>query len=88
MTIFDPFAGYGTVGVVSRIYGHDYELWDLNPLLELFHEISSLEPKKIDLKEIINRMAISKVQFVPKWSNLNYWFLKDFLPLLHQTWGF
>ncbi len=26
MTVFDPFAGYGTVGVVSKIYGHDYEL--------------------------------------------------------------
>ena len=26
MKVFDPFAGYGTVGVVSRTYGHDYEL--------------------------------------------------------------
>ena len=33
MKIFDPFAGYGTVGVVSRVYGHDYILWDLNPIL-------------------------------------------------------
>ena len=33
MTVFDPFAGYGTVGVVSKIYGLDYELWDLNPFL-------------------------------------------------------
>ncbi|MBS7251898.1 MAG: hypothetical protein KIH08_15105, partial [Candidatus Freyarchaeota archaeon] len=29
MKVFDPFAGYGTVGVVSRVYGYDYELWDL-----------------------------------------------------------
>ena len=30
MRIFDPFAVYGNVGVVSRIYGYDYILWDLN----------------------------------------------------------
>ena len=35
MKVFDPFAGYGTVGVVSRIYGHDYEMWDLNPMLKV-----------------------------------------------------
>ncbi|MGQ9542020.1 MAG: DNA methyltransferase [Armatimonadota bacterium] len=35
MTLFDPFAGYGTVGVVSRVYGYDYELWDLNPLMKI-----------------------------------------------------
>ena len=27
MKIFDPFAGYGTTGIVSRIYGYEYELW-------------------------------------------------------------
>jgi len=26
MTVFDPFAGYGTVGIVSKTYGLDYEL--------------------------------------------------------------
>ena len=23
MSVFDPFAGYGTTGVVSNVYGHD-----------------------------------------------------------------
>lgn len=31
MSVFDPFAGYGTVGVVAKVYDHDYEMWDLNP---------------------------------------------------------
>ena len=26
MTVFDPFAGYGTVGIVARLYGCNYEL--------------------------------------------------------------
>jgi len=38
MSLFDPFAGYGTVGVVARVYGQDYELWDLNPLMQVIHD--------------------------------------------------
>lgn len=38
MKVFDPFAGYGTVGVVSRVYGYDYELWDLNPMIDIIHK--------------------------------------------------
>jgi len=26
MSVFDPFAGYGTVGTMARIQGNDYEL--------------------------------------------------------------
>lgn len=88
MKIFDPFAGYGTVGVVSKIYGNDYELWDLNPLLETLHSIATLEPEEVDVKELVNQMATSNKEFVPDWSNLDYWFLKDFLPLLFKVWGF
>ena len=31
--LLDPFAGYGTVGLVARLYNCHYELWDLNPIL-------------------------------------------------------
>jgi len=88
MTVFDPFAGYGTVGVVSRIYGHDYELWDLNPLLEVLHGVTIIEPRKIDIDSLLSQMAASKEEFIPQWSNLHYWFPEEFLPFLFSIWGF
>ena len=88
MKVFDPFAGYGTVGIVSKLYGYDYELWDLNPLLETFHTVATLEPEEIDVTELLSRMNVSDTEFVPKWSKLDYWFPKEFLPLLYKAWGF
>jgi hypothetical protein len=88
MEIFDPFAGYGTVGIVSRIYNCNYELWDLNPLLEIFHRIATMEPKEIDLGKILHKMASCKEEFIPQWSRLNYWFHAEFLPFLFNVWGF
>jgi phage shock protein PspC (stress-responsive transcriptional regulator) len=88
MTVFDPFAGYGTVGIVSRIYGCDYELWDLNPLLETFHKIATLEPREVKAEELVHQMITSDEEHIPKWSNLHYWFPEEFLPLLFKAWGF
>lgn len=86
--IFDPFAGYGTVGSVSRVYGFDYELWDLNPMLKHFHEILLLEPKQIDLDQIIVEIRNSKFRFLPDWHRLSYWFPEQFLPMLYSSWGY
>jgi len=88
MKVFDPFAGYGTVGVVSKVFGYDYELWDLNPMLEVLHSVATLEPEAVDTKEIVDQMAICKEEFVPDWSRLDYWFPKEFPPLLYRAWGF
>jgi len=88
MKVFDPFAGYGTVGVVSRIYGYDYELWDLNPLLETLHNIATLEPEEVDITELLDQLATSNEEYVPKWSRLDYWFPQEFLSLLYKVWGF
>jgi len=88
MKVFDPFAGYGTVGVVSKVYGYDYEMWDLNPLLETFHSIATLEPEEVDVKELLDQMASFNKEFIPDWSKLDYWFPREFLPLLHKVWGF
>lgn len=86
--VFDPFAGYGTVGVVSRLYDCDYELWDLNPIIEILHDITMLPPRDIPTRELIGKMASSKEEFVPDWSRFGYWFPPEFVPVLTRAWGF
>ena len=87
MTVFDPFAGYGTVGVVSRVYGHDYELWDLNPLLETLHAVATTEPEEVDVGNLLSQVKNSRADYIPQWSNLSYWFPEEFLSLLFKVWG-
>ncbi|MCX7661696.1 MAG: site-specific DNA-methyltransferase [Candidatus Omnitrophica bacterium] len=88
MKVFDPFAGYGTVGIVSRIYGYHYELWELNPIINLIHATAVLNKKRIDVYKLISELKCSKKEFFPEWSNLKYWFPEEFLSLLCKSWGF
>ncbi|MGB9678290.1 MAG: hypothetical protein ACPLZ9_06705, partial [Candidatus Ratteibacteria bacterium] len=91
MKIFDPFAGYGTVGLVARIYGYDYELWDLNPIIETIHKSATLKKSAIkprDLIELLEELKKSQKEFIPKWTNLDYWFPQEFLATLSKAWGF
>ncbi len=86
--IFDPFAGYGTVGVVSRIYGYDYELWDLNPLTEVIHNTILIENPSLNLANLMKEIRKSNEEFIPKWSRVEYWFPEEFLNELSKTWGY
>jgi len=88
MKIFDPFAGYGTVGVVSRVYGYDYELWDLNPIINIIHDTAVMKNPKINLLNLMKKVKNSQEEFIPEWSNLNYWFPEDFISILSRTWGY
>jgi hypothetical protein len=88
MKIFDPFAGYGTVGIVSRVYGYDYELWDLNPIISIIHDTAVMKNPKANLQELMKEIKNSREEFIPKWSNLNYWFPDEFIPILSKSWGF
>lgn len=88
MKIFDPFAGYGTVGVVSRVYGYNYELWELNPIIEVIHRTAIMKPPEINVRNLLEELKKSKEEFIPKWSNLNYWFPEEFLSVLSKAWGF
>jgi len=88
MRIFDPFAGYGTVGIVSRVYGYEYELWDLNPMINIIHDTAIMRPLEVNIKELIYEVKTSQKEFIPKWSNLNYWFPEEFIPVLSKAWGF
>ena len=88
MSVFDPFAGYGTVGTVARIYDHDYELWDLNPLLGHLHPIAVMPAPEVDADRLIGEMRAHREPFVPDWLNVAYWYPESFLPLLSEAWGF
>lgn len=88
MTIFDPFAGCGTVGVVSKLYGNDYELWDLNPMLETLHKIATMRPSKVNVSNIRSEIFLGSDEFVPGWSRIQYWFPEEFLPFLYKVWGY
>ncbi len=88
MRVFDPFAGYGTVGVVSRVYGHDYELWDLNPLMQVIHDTATLAPPIPKVDSLLQVIRTSNCRFVPEWSNLQYWHPEPLLELLARAWGF
>ena len=88
MKIFDPFAGYGTVGIVSRVYGYEYELWDLNPIIDVIHKTAIMKLPRVNIFNLIKELKNSKEEFIPKWSNLNYWFPEDFIPVLSRAWGF
>jgi hypothetical protein len=86
--VFDPFAGCGTVGIASNIYGCDYELWDLNPMLEILHSAATMEPIEIDSQRIIEEIKSNKEKFIPEWSNREYWFPDEYLSFLYNVWGY
>ena len=88
MSVIDPFAGYGTVGTVARLYGNDYELWDLNPLLKYLHSASIMHPIEIDSDALVRDMAMYTKPFIPDWRNITYWYPERFLPMLSKAWGF
>ncbi|HOE70225.1 MAG TPA: hypothetical protein PLE10_05795 [Brevefilum sp.] len=88
MSVLDPFAGYGTVGTTAKIYGFDYELWDLNPLLNHIHPISIMPPIDLDEKRLIKDMMAYSKPFLPDWQNIKYWHDEVFLDMLTKSWGY
>jgi DNA modification methylase len=86
MKVFDPFAGFGTVGYTARLYGLDYELWDLNLLLEHLHPLCEIKPKPLD--SLIDKIKAHPQELLPNWKNLFYWHPEEFILLLSKTWSF
>ncbi len=86
MRVFDPFAGFGTVGYTAKVYGLEYELWDLNPLLEYFHSLCEIKPKPLE-KDLVEKIKSHPQEFLPNWKNLLYWHPEEFL-MLSKAWSF
>lgn len=84
--VFDPFAGFGTVGFCARMYHNPYILWDLNPMLEIIH--SCILTDIPDVKKVISflKKEESSEVFIPNWSNIRYWFPEKFIEFLGGIW--
>lgn len=88
MRVIDPFAGSATTGLVARLYGLHYELWDLNPLVEVIHSAALLKEVEVNAKGLAEEIFRGKHEWLPSWPRLGYWHPEKALPLLARTWGF
>ncbi|MEO0143477.1 MAG: hypothetical protein ABIL45_00915 [candidate division WOR-3 bacterium] len=60
-------------------------------MIEIIHKSAILRKSDIKIQnliELLEEIKKSQKQFIPKWSNLNYWFPEEFLPVLSKAWGF
>jgi len=84
--VFDPFAGYGTVGIEASLTGRNFILWDLNPVMK--HVLgAALYTGSVDLRDILVDFDY-KERYVPRWSNIDYWYPREFLEILSRAWGY
>jgi len=84
--VFDPFAGYGTVGIEASLTGRNFVLWDLNPILDVISK-ASLFKNSISIKDMEIDFNFGE-KFFPRWKNLDYWHPKEFLDVLSRVWGY
>ena len=90
--IVDPFAGSGTVGVEAYLCKRNAFLLDLNLLLNHIMPLKVYSGKErlreTDLYKLLEGMKESKHQFIPSWSNVDYWYAPEILQILSHYWGF
>lgn len=87
-SVIDPFAGSGTTGLVARMFGLNYELWDLNPLMKILHEISIMPPPQVNVTAITKELITYSESWLPQWNNLEYWFPNEVIEFLSGLWGY
>ncbi len=90
--IVDPFAGSGTVGVEAYLCKRNAFLLDLNLLLNHIMPLKVYSGKErlreTDLYKLLEGMKENKHQFIPAWSNVDYWYAPEILQVLSHYWGF
>jgi len=90
--IIDPFAGSGTVGLEAYLCKRNALLLDLNPLLNHIIPLKIYPHKerlnKGRLCQLLEGMDKSAHHYMPKWSNVTYWYPQEMLEKLTKYWGF
>ena len=90
--IVDPFAGSGTVGLEAYLCKRNAFLLDLNLLLNHIMPLKVYSGKErlheAHLYKLLEGMKESKHQFIPRWSNVAYWYAPEILEVLSHYWGF
>lgn len=89
--IIDPFAGSGTVGLEANLAGRNAVLLDINLLLN--HIIPIKIPKdknRLEIATLNKKLELvfsNDSEFIPDWTNLDYWYPPEILELLKKYWG-
>ena len=93
--ILDPFAGSGTTAVESIITGNSNISSDINPMTPFLINVKLLKldtSKEMKYFGVISRHAeaifSSEKEFSPRWSNVDYWYPPEILPIIKQMWAY
>jgi len=84
--VFDPFAGYGSVGVEATLTGRNAVLWDLNPMTRILAMASTCD-RDASLGDFHIDWSYGD-PFKPVWENIGYWHPREFLEALSRAWGY
>lgn len=68
--VFDPFAGSGTVAIESTLTSRDYEVWDLNPMLDLLVRASTFR-EPLETQDLALDFDYDDPWY-PRWYNSGY----------------
>ena len=68
--------------------GIEYELWVLNPIIDVIYETAIMKPPRVNVFNLIKELKNSEEEYIPKRSNLSYWFPEDFITVLSRAWRF
>lgn len=79
------------MGLEAVLNKRNAVLLDINPLINyivpLKIQFRDVDINKQILTKLLDEMRQSKAVFLPKWSNLEYWYDKDVLSTLAKFWG-
>ena len=63
-------------------------MWELNPIINVIHKTATMKNIKLNVFNLLKELRKSSYEFIPNWSNLNYWFPREFISVLSKAWGF
>ena len=86
--ILDPFAGSGTVCVEALLTGRNATCIDLSPILNVLIEGKTFRNPSLEgLLQKASNITKSAKEYIPKWSNIRYWYPESIYRILSKMWG-